>query len=46
MQMLSNKFLIDIYVEAKGLNLDSGFISLLEEEMQRRNFILMWHETN
>ncbi|MGE6613222.1 MULTISPECIES: sporulation histidine kinase inhibitor Sda [unclassified Peribacillus] len=39
--MLSNQFLIDTYVKVKGFNLDSGFISLLEEEMQRRNLTLI-----
>ncbi|MEH7012572.1 sporulation histidine kinase inhibitor Sda [Neobacillus niacini] len=45
-QKLNNQLLIDIYVKAKRLKLDSGFISLLEEELQRRNLLLMRHETD
>ncbi|WP_045518499.1 sporulation histidine kinase inhibitor Sda [Neobacillus niacini] len=45
-QKLNDQLLIDIYVEAKELKLDSDFISLLEEEIQRRNLLLMRHETD
>ncbi|RBW67262.1 sporulation histidine kinase inhibitor Sda [Bacillus taeanensis] len=39
-QMISNDYLIDIYVKSVLLKVDSDFINLLENEMSRRNLTL------
>jgi hypothetical protein len=44
-QRLSDQLIIDIYVKAKILKLDSHFIYLLREEINRRSLSLMENET-
>ncbi|MFC3041600.1 sporulation histidine kinase inhibitor Sda [Virgibacillus xinjiangensis] len=40
MQHLSDELLIHAYEKALSMNLDGDFISLLEEELERRQ---LWH---
>ncbi|WP_332696691.1 sporulation histidine kinase inhibitor Sda [Halalkalibacter lacteus] len=43
-QQVSNQFLIHAYIQALALKLNSDFISLLEEELHKRNLPLMQYE--
>ncbi|RBW67259.1 sporulation histidine kinase inhibitor Sda [Bacillus taeanensis] len=45
-QMISNNYLIDIYVKSVLLKVDSAFINLLENEMCRRNLTLESYKTD
>ncbi|MFC0469018.1 sporulation histidine kinase inhibitor Sda [Halalkalibacter kiskunsagensis] len=44
-QQVSNQFLLYAYTQALALKLNSDFISLLEEELRKRNLLLMTDET-
>ncbi|AIF44516.1 sporulation histidine kinase inhibitor Sda [Virgibacillus sp. SK37] len=43
MQLLTDKQLVDAYKKASELHLDKDFLYLLEREITRRQFNLMWN---
>lgn len=45
LQKITDQLLINVYAKAITLKLDSHFVYLLEEEINRRNLSLMKYET-
>jgi len=41
MKSMSDEILIDSYLKARELNLNKDFLSLLEEEIERRNLTVI-----